>query len=224
MSARQNTFPMTFSVTFGLREILGTGSDTDIATASLTITESLESQSLDTDTATGSLSQGRLLDATGVDIDASTSPLTRVRPVQSISVDRDTAVTDITSPEPLTGLARDIDTSTTPLTRIRGLTSGPQAVDNDFPQTFPTTFEDRKQTIDIDSSNAVLTRERDVLGTSEDTDISISALTRLRALDGNGDDPDAVTAELVVIAERLRGESVATGERQIISVAQGSID
>lgn len=224
MSVRQNTFPMTFSVTFGLREIQGLGVDTDTAAGSLTITESLESLSVDTDSATASLSQGRLLDASGVDTDASAVLLTRVRPLITESVDPDTATSDITSPQPLDGLARDTDVSRSALTRTRGLTSGPQAVDNDFPQTFPTTFADRKQTIDIDSSAAVLTRERELLGAGTDTDVSISTLTRLRVLNGDGEDPDAVTADLIVIGERLRGESVATGERQIISVAQGTID
>jgi len=173
------------------------------------------------------------LDGQAVDTDAASGSVLRERLLLSIGRDTDSGI-GLATGRLLGGDGVDVDAGSATLTRSRTLRSGPIPVPNDFPQTFPFTFEDDLASEDIDAGIGRLTRERELVGNVVDIDVGDGELTRIRTLVGVGDDPDAGSGEAVVIAERLRGESVApgterdisvaTGERQIISVAQGSID
>jgi len=164
------------------------------------------------------------LDGEGVDTDAASGGLLRERLLLSIGRDTDSGSGILATGRLLAGGGVDVDAGSATLTRSRTLESGPVPVPNDFPQTFPYTFEDTGTSEDAEIAFGELTRERELVGNAVDIDVGNGELTRIRTLVGVGEDPDAGSGELIVISERLRGESVATGERQIISVAQGSID
>jgi len=164
------------------------------------------------------------LHGVSVDPDQSNGSLIRERLLISSSGDVDTASGNLATGRLLIGNGVDIDSGDGILSRSRDLRSGPIPVPNDFPMDFDVTFEDNQRSKDDELATGGLTRERALVGDAIDIDVGDGEVTRIRTLIGTGTDPDSGSGELVVISERLRGESVATGERQIISVAQGSID
>ena len=139
-----------------------------------------DTTSTDIDTTTSTLSRTRALVATGTDIDATSAVLTRIRALTTLDTD-----------------VESIDSGDT-LTVNSGETLDASTIENagTLSNQGTTQTQDPVRTFDGDDASTQLTRERSLITTASDIDVSTAIANRVRALVASATDVDAAPIQL----------------------------